>query len=249
METPHPQRRFGGIARLYGEAGLARLGAARVAVIGTGGVGSWAVEALARSGLGELRLIDADHVAESNINRQLPALDSTRGRAKVQVLAERVSDIAPHCRVHAIEEMVDLANPAELLPTDLDYVIDCADNARVKAAVIAHCRRQHLRVITLGGAGGKTDPTRIRVNDLGRTEHDPLLARVRRELRREHGWSRNPQRRFDVPCVWSNEQSRRPAGATGLSCAGGLGSVMTVTAAFAMAAVARVLARLCDASG
>jgi len=250
-------RRFGGIARLYGTEALARFAAARVGVIGVGGVGSWAVEALARSGLGSLTLVDLDHVAESNINRQLQALGSTLGRAKIEVLRARVLDINPACQVRLIDDFVDPENLAEILDSGLDQVVDCIDGARAKAALIAHCRRNKFPLVTVGGAGGKIDPVRIRVTDLAQSAGDPLLARVRRLLRQEHGFSRDPKSPFGVPCVWSDEPmvpasatgetcetAPNGAGPRGLSCAGGIGSVMTVTATFGLAAVAQVLNRL-----
>lgn len=250
------QRRFGGVRRVYGQA-ADRFAESHVCVIGLGGVGSWAVEALARSGVGRLTLIDLDHVAESNINRQSHALGSTLGRAKVDVLAERVQDINPTCRVTAIEEFVTKDNVAVSMASEYDYVIDCIDNFRAKAALIAYCRRNRIRLVTIGGAGGQADPTRIRLSDLARSAQDPLLARVRKVLRQDYGFSRNPKRRFDVPCVWSDEPMlfpspnggvclQRPADAEvrDLSCAGGIGSVMTVTASFALVAVSHVLKRL-----
>jgi tRNA threonylcarbamoyladenosine dehydratase len=254
---PDFARRFGGIARVYGAAALERFAAARVAVIGVGGVGSWAVEALARSGIGALTLVDLDQVAESNINRQLLALDSTLGRAKVEVLRERVLDINPACRVSVIEEFIDSDNVATILHRGPDQVVDCIDGARAKAALIAHCRGQGMPLVTVGGAGGQVDPTRIRLTDLAQSAHDPLLARVRRLLRQEYGFSSDPKQRFGVPCVWSDEPMafrgadgevcpQAPAGAEprSLSCAGGIGSVMTVTASFGLVAVAEVLRRL-----
>ncbi len=250
-------RRFGGVARLYGSAALARFAAAHVCVIGVGGVGSWAVEALARSGIGALTLIDLDHLAESNINRQLPALGSTLGRAKVAVLGERARDINPSCCVSLVEDFIDPDNVAQLLAGGFDQVVDCIDGARAKAALIAHCRRQGLPLVTLGGAGGQVDPTRIRVTDLARSARDPLLARVRRLLREEHGFERGPGPDFGVPSVWSDEPPaprpatadacrQPPAGHRDLSCAGGIGSVVTVTASFGLVACAQVLKRLAE---
>lgn len=250
-------RRFGGIARTYGELALERFQTAHVCVIGVGGVGSWAVEALARSAIGKLTLIDLDNVAESNINRQLPALSSTLGVPKIEVLKTRILDINPRCQVQLIEDFVELDTVAQLLTKDMDYVIDCIDNFRVKAALIAYCKHQKIRVITLGGAGGQRDPSQIRLGDLARSQHDPLLARVRKQLRQDYNFSRNPKRRFEIPCVWSEEQMQFPTAdggvcsvrptdskATSLSCAGGLGSVMTVTASFALFAVSHVLEKL-----
>ena len=250
-------RRFGGIRRLYGEHGLRQLQRAHVCVPGIGGVGSWAVEALARSAVGRITLVDLDHVAESNINRQLHALTETLGMAKVQVMADRVRSINPDCQAHAVEEFLTVENMAALLDSDFDFVIDCTDGYRTKARLIAHCKRNKLRLITVGGAGGQLDPTRIRVADLSRTEHDALFSKTRKLLRHEYGFPTNPKRRFDVPCVYSEEQPvfptengdvspAKPEHTTGggLNCAGGLGSAMPVTASFGLAAAAYALRKL-----
>ena len=251
------ERRFGGIRRLYGADALETFRNAHVCVLGIGGVGSWAAEALARSAIGRITLIDPDHVAESNINRQLPALDSTLGMAKAQAMTERMRMINPHCTVYGIEEFVTLDNIATLVAPGFDYVIDCIDGFRTKAHLIAHCRRNRIRIITVGGAGGQTDPTRIRVVDLSRTEHDALFAKTRRLLRTDYGFPKNLKRRFDVPCVYSEENPVFPAAdgcvsparpdhlsLGGLTCAGGLGSAMPVTASFGLAAAAYVLKKL-----
>jgi tRNA A37 threonylcarbamoyladenosine dehydratase len=250
------ERRFGGIRRLYGAAGLQRFREAHVCVIGIGGVGSWAAEALTRSAVGRLTLIDLDHVAESNINRQLHALSDTLGQAKVVAMAERIRQINPDCEVDGIEAFIEADNLAGLLGRGYDYVIDCIDGFRIKAALIAWCRRNKVRLITVGGAGGQTDPTRIRIADLSNTEHDALFSKTRKLLRTDYGFPRNLKRRFDVPCVYSDEQPLFPAAdggvchekphrpAAGLNCAGGLGSAMTVTAAFGLAAASHVLKKL-----
>lgn len=251
-----PQRRFGGIRRLYGARALQAFQHAHVGIIGIGGVGSWAAEALARSAIGQLTLIDLDHVAVSNINRQLPALDTTLGMAKVRVMAARIAEINPACRVSAIEEFLAQDNIGRLIGQQYDYLIDCIDSFRIKAALIAYCRRHRIRLISAGAAGGRSDPTRIRVADLGKTEHDALFAKTRRLLRQEYGFTKNPQRRFGVPCVYSLEQPVYPAGdggvcrekpasaGGGLSCAGSMGSAMPVTAGFGLTASAHVLKRL-----
>ncbi|MCU7925479.1 MAG: tRNA cyclic N6-threonylcarbamoyladenosine(37) synthase TcdA [Candidatus Thiodiazotropha sp. (ex Dulcina madagascariensis)] len=249
------QRRFGGIARLYGRQGLERFGRSHVAVIGVGGVGSWAVEALARSGIGRLTLFDLDHIAESNVNRQLHALESEFGKPKVSVLAQRVSAINPDCRVTPVEAFIEPDSLQPVIEGGFDYVLDCIDNFRAKAALIATCRRHRIPVITLGGAGGQTDPTRIRLADLSRSEQDPLLSKTRKLLRREYGFPTNLKRRFDVPCVYSMEQLVypdaegevclvRPTAVEGSLNCGGFGSAMTVTAGFGLAAVSHVLKRL-----
>lgn len=243
------QRRFGGIARLYGDQALAALSVARVCVIGVGGVGSWAVEALARSGVGQLTMIDMDHVVESNINRQLPALERELGRAKTAVLAERIEQINPGCRITAIDDFVTVENAAERVGAEFDWVIDCIDSFRVKAAVIALCRRRRQPVITAGAAGGQRDATRVRISDLRKTEQDPLLARTRKLLRRSYDFPTNPKRRFGVPCVWSDEPQRPPQGQcpsdtdSSLNCAG-YGACMPVTATFGLAAAGYVVEQL-----
>ena len=198
-------RRFGGIERLYGPGSLARLAAAHACIVGIGGVGSWAVEALARSGVGRLTLIDLDHVAESNINRQAHALEDTLGQAKVQAMRERVARINPSCGVDCVEEFVAPENVAALLPA-CDAVLDCIDQVKAKAALIAHCRRAKMPVVTTGGAGGRTDPTRIRIDDLARTTQDALAGKLRAKLRREYGFPRETKQKFGVPCVFSDEQ-------------------------------------------
>lgn len=253
--------RFGGIARLYGRGALARFADAHVCVVGVGGVGSWAVEALARSGVGTLTLIDMDDVCITNSNRQVHALEGSFGVAKVAALAARAAAINPACRVHAVEQFVSRENVRELVTRDMDFVIDAIDVAGTKAALIYHCKREKIPVITTGAAGGQVDPTEIRVVDLNRTENDPLAAKVRSILRRHYGWSRNTKRHYSVPCVHSREQLRYPSAdggvscekpgdqaAGGLDCESGFGAAMTVTATFGLVAVSRVLARLAEAS-
>jgi tRNA A37 threonylcarbamoyladenosine dehydratase len=252
------ERRFGGIARLYGKQALEQFLCSHVAVIGVGGVGSWAVEALARSGIGVLTLYDLDHVAESNVNRQLHAIEDNFGKAKVSALKERIMKINPLCRVNAVEQFIEQHTLGMLAGCGFDYVVDCVDNYRIKAALIAFCRRNKIPIITVGGAGGQIDPTRIRLGDLSRSEQDPLLAKCRKLLRKEYGFSSNIKRRFDVPCVYSTEQQRYPdnlgsvcmdrptAIESSLNC-GGYGSAMTVTASFGLVAVSYVLRRISEA--
>lgn len=242
-------RRFGGIARLYGDQGMDALRSATVTVIGVGGVGSWAVEALARSAVGGLRLIDPDHVAESNINRQLQALGPTLGRVKVEVLGERIAAINPTCEVELVEEEAATDNLPDLIGPRDGWVIDCIDSFRVKAAIIAFCRRRKQPVLTVGGAGGRLQPGRVRISDLRRTEQDPLLARTRRLLRRDYGFPTNPRRRFGVPCVWSDEPQILPSTScdtvrdSSLNCAG-FGACMPVTASFGLLAAGHVVAAI-----
>lgn len=247
------ERRFGGMARLYGPAALDRLKEAHCCVIGVGGVGSWAVEALARSGVGRLTLIDLDHVAESNMNRQLHALEETLGKAKVQAMAERIASINPHCVVTQVDEFIDADNLSALVPA-CDGVIDAIDQVRAKAALIAYCRERKIPLITTGGAGGRIDPTRVRVDDLSRTTQDALASKVRARLRKEYGFPRDPKKKFQVACVYSDEQIGQahhegdacavdavPINAkAGLNCAG-YGSSVAVTATFGFVAAGRIL--------
>jgi tRNA A37 threonylcarbamoyladenosine dehydratase len=241
-----PERRFGGLERLYGSGTTTRLASARVAVVGIGGVGCWVAEALARSGVGTLKLIDPDNLVESNINRQIHALDGTLGQAKVTAMAARVRSIHPQCRVEAVEDSLTPENTATLLH-GVDLVVDAIDDARAKIAIAVHCRQTRLPLLMAGGAGGKTDPRRIRVGDLAHTTQDPLLSKVRARLRREHGFTREPGRKFGIEVVTSDEPARRPpacnTGPHGLSCAG-YGSSMAMTATIGLFIAARALERL-----
>ena len=255
MSTEDP--RFEGVTRLYGREGMQRLRAAHVAIVGIGGVGSWAAEAMARSGVGEISLFDLDDVCVSNVNRQLHALDGNVGKPKVEVMAERMRAINPACTVHAVSDFVTRETMAEYITPDLDFVIDCIDSMLAKAALIAWCKRRKIGIITTGGAGGQIDPTQIKVCDLNRTHNDPLAANVRSTLRRDYGFSRNTTRHYSVPCVYSTEQLRYPDNKGGvcltkafvgegvkLDCAGGFGAMMMVTATFGMVAAARAVDKL-----
>lgn len=251
MQDADLERRFGGIARLYGDAALTRFQRAHVCVVGVGGVGSWVVEALARSAIGTLTLIDLDNIAESNTNRQLPALDPNYGMAKVSALAERVRAINPACVVHEIEDFVSEDNLDALLGQGYDFVIDCMDGLRVKTAMAAWCVRHRQPFVVSGGAGGQMDPTRIQLADLAEVTYDPLLAKLRYNLKKFHGFSREAGKKLRVPCVYSTEPLTYPQaqscdtgrGPQGLSCAG-FGASMTVTASFGMAAAAYALREL-----
>ncbi len=252
-------RRFGGIARLYGDAALARFRLAHVCVIGVGGVGSWVVEALARSAIGKITMIDLDNLAESNINRQIHALTDTLGQAKVTALTQRIAQINPYCRATGIEDFISADNLDPLIGAgNFDYVIDAIDNVRAKTALIAYCREKDIKLITIGGAGGQIDPTKIEIRDLCRTEQEPLLAKVRKRLRAQHGFPRGTKNKFGIDAVFSTEPLRfpettqvcvlepddeEPAGITGLNCAG-FGSAMVVTATFGLVAAAHVLRKL-----
>lgn len=244
--------RFAGIIRLYGQEGFERLRKATVCVVGNGGVGSWVVEALARSGVGRLILIDGDTVAETNINRQIQALEPNIGKPKVAVLAERIAQINPSCQVEALQVLVHAGNLAEIIGSrQPDFVIDAIDKVVNKAALIVFCKQNNIPVLASGGAGGKTDPTQIEICDLTRTQQEPLLAKVRKRLRNEYGFSRSLKTKFGIDAVYSREPIRyptvadggRPGPLPGMNPAG-FGTVMPVTAGFGLAAAAYVLKKL-----
>jgi len=250
------QQRFGGMGRLFGREGMERLRRAHVAVIGVGGVGSWTVEALARSGIGRITLIDMDDVCLTNTNRQLPALQNTLGRPKVDVLAERARLIHPDCEVHPVPEFLTAGNVERLLAGPCDYVVDAVDRAATKALIIAHSRARALPVLTVGGAGGRSDATAVRCADLSRSGGDDLLRLVRRELRRAHGFPAGDAGPFGVPCVYSAEPQVYPwsdgicrsepeaGGSLKMDCASGFGAATFVTGVFGFAAAGEVVRRL-----
>lgn len=244
------ERRFGGLRRLYGDAAYARIRAARVAVIGVGGVGSWAAEVLARSGVAELTLVDLDHVAESNINRQVQALGATLGMAKVRALAQRFADIHPGCRVHEVEEFASAENWPALLPQPVDVVIDACDQLRAKLAMAAWSLATRSPLVVVGAAGGKRRAQAVEVADLAEATHDPLLASLRQRLRQQHGAARKGA--IGVRCVFSREPVAMPAldeacdVEANLNCHG-YGSTVSVTATFGM--VAAQVALECAAVG
>jgi tRNA A37 threonylcarbamoyladenosine dehydratase len=257
-DDPDLERRFGGLRRLYGPDAYARLRAARVAVVGLGGVGSWAVEALARCGVAELVLVDLDHVAESNVNRQVQAVGATIGQAKAVALAARVADIHPGCVVHVVEEWADDTNWPGLLPVAVDAVIDACDQSRAKLALAAWALAAGVGYVCCGAAGGKRHPEKIEIADLSEATHDPLLAGLRQRLRRDHGAPR--QGRIGVRCVFSRETVAAPitgepacelpdAADTGalrdntLNCHG-YGSTVMVTASVGLAAASEVVTQL-----
>jgi tRNA A37 threonylcarbamoyladenosine dehydratase len=238
------ERRFGGLRRLYGDAAYARIRAAHIVVVGVGGVGSWAAEALARSGVGALTLIDLDHVSESNVNRQVQALGSTIGMAKVEALRVRIGDIHPGCAVETVEEFVDETNWPALLNRHADAVIDACDNVRAKAAMAAWARATATPLVVVGAAGGKRAAERVEVGDLADVTHDPMLAALRQRLRKLHDAPRTGA--IGVSCVFSREPVSGPATDEpsetdgSLNCHG-YGSSVAVTATFGMVAAARAL--------
>lgn len=255
------QRRFGGLDRLYGAHAGAALAQARVVVAGIGGVGTWCVEALARSGIGALTLIDLDHIAESNINRQVHALDSTLGQAKVQAMAHRVHDINPHCRIRLIDDFVGPENVGEIFSEGPGVLVDCTDQVSAKVAMVLAARSHAWPIIVCGGAGGKTDPLSLRAGDLSLAVHDALLGRVRQVLRKAHGYPKGGAQggkahkrvpRMGVQCLWFEQtvilpelwqQTPDEAALQGLSCAG-YGSAVTVTASMGMAAAHRAIEQI-----
>jgi tRNA A37 threonylcarbamoyladenosine dehydratase len=247
-EAADLQRRFGGLERLYGLAGARAIRHAHVAVAGIGGVGSWAAEALARSGVGELTLIDLDHVAESNINRQVHALASTVGQAKVQAMAERIAQINPACQVHGIEEFVAPANWPQLLPPGVTALVDACDQVKAKVAMAAWARDTKTLFISVGAAGGKRLAHQVDIQDLADTTQDPLLATLRYQLRKHHGAPREGKK-IGVACVFSREPVAPPdascaiEGDGSLNCHG-YGSAASVTATFGLCAAGWLMDRI-----
>jgi len=250
--------RFGGVGRLFGRAGLEKLHAARVAVIGVGGVGSWTVEGLARSGVGAITMVDLDDVCVTNVNRQLPALEGQIGRPKVDVLKERIRLINPECRVEAVHAFFTESSADELLAQRYDFVVDAVDRMSHKALIVAGCRARGIPVLTVGGAGGRRDPTEIRVGDIGEASDD-LLRMVRKKLRRDHGFTEGAHRgitRMGIPAVWSRERpvfpwangtcaaEPEPGSNLKLDCESGFGTAVFVTGAFGLAAAGEVVRAL-----
>ncbi|HSH94297.1 MAG TPA: tRNA cyclic N6-threonylcarbamoyladenosine(37) synthase TcdA [Roseimicrobium sp.] len=236
--------RFSGIGRLYGVAGWERLRAAHVCVIGLGGVGSWVVEALARSGIGAMTLVDMDDICVTNVNRQLPALDGQIGRTKVASLAERVRAISPQCKVTARMDFFTPKTSDYILSDNFSLMVDAIDSSENKCLLLAECRRRGLPIITCGGAGGRKDPTQVRIADVAMTTHDPLMFKVRRVLRAEYGFPRDVKEPFGIPCVYSPEEPVYPqsdgsvcdkpeAGSElRLNCDSGFGTASFVTGTF-----------------
>ena len=239
------ERRFAGVEKIYGEDAFRQYEHSHVMVIGIGGVGSWAVEALARTGIAELTLIDMDVIAASNINRQLPAMSSTLGREKVEVMAERCYAINPRIKINVVDDYLTPENVKELLANVPDVVLDCIDDVKAKLALMLHCRFNKIPLIVSGGAGGKLDPLKIRVADLSKTEQDPMLAKLRSQLRAK-GICKKSKEKFGITCVYSIDNpfsSAEVCPSAGLRC-GGYGSAVVVTSSFAMVAVSEVLKKL-----
>ena len=253
MSSDDYSQRFGGIQRLYGTAATDVLRQMHVFVAGVGGVGSWGVEALARTGVGQLTFIDGDTVDVGNANRQLHTLTGTLDQSKVEVMANRVRQINPDCEVNAIHEYINMENMDAYLEGGYDYVVDALDSIKFKSNMIAYCKRNKIPVIATGGAGGLTDPSMIHVADLSKTFNDPLAAKVRSRLRGEFNFTRNPKRSFGVECIFSSQQQVYPKadGSVGhekpgihgvsLDCRFGYGSASFVTASFGFMAASRVI--------
>ncbi len=252
MPTIDRERRFGGVTRLYGVDGAERLRKANVCIVGIGGVGSWSAEALARTGIGRITVVDLDMVAESNTNRQIHALGDVYGKAKVDAMAERIRAINPDCVVCCVEDFVTPENVGSILDQDYSLVVDAIDQVRAKAAMIAFCRRVNVPIVVAGAAGGQIDPTQVCVTDLSKTVQDPLLAKVRALLRREYAFTRDTKKKFNVSAVFSTEPLRYPENdsacdsalsAAGLNCSG-FGSSVCVTSVFGMVAAAEAIRQI-----
>ena len=247
------EKRFGAMARLYGKAGFHRLQQAHVGVVGLGGVGGWVVEALARSGVGQLTLVDLDEVCVSNINRQVHALTTTVGHSKAVALKDRISEIAPDCIVHLDLAFYTPQRAEHFFSQAYSYVVDTIDSTQHKCHLIAQARERGQALMTSGGAGGCVDPSRIRVDDLSRTINDPLLLQVRKRLRQDYGFPKYKRQKFHIECVYSDELPRYPqadgtvscqrarGGDYRLNCDAGFGSAAFVTGTFGFFLAARVV--------
>jgi tRNA threonylcarbamoyladenosine dehydratase len=250
------QQRFGGIARLYGQSALHALAQGHFAVIGLGGVGTWTAEALARSGVGNITLIEMDEVCVTNTNRQLHALSSTIGHSKNKIIAARLREINPEINLNCIEDFLDADNMTAYIGKQYDVIIDATDGAHIKARLAAYCSALKVRLIIVGSSGGKRNPLLIEIADLARTSGDPMLAKVRTQLFRHHNFARDRNRKFSIDAVFSPEQMvyPKPDGSVcmdkqyledgvKLDCAGGFGSSVMVTGAFGFAAANKAIER------
>ncbi|WP_320412909.1 tRNA threonylcarbamoyladenosine dehydratase [Candidatus Vallotia lariciata] len=249
FKTENYLRRFSGISRLYGAVSLQKFERSHIIIVGIGGVGSWVAEALARHAIGHITLIDMDHVSESNTNRQIQALNANYGKSKVYAMTERIEAIHPRCIITQIDDFIEADNLDTLLDVECDFIVDAIDSTRAKTALIAWCMRNRVPLVTVGSAGGKIDPARICIDDLAHTIQDPLLRKVRAQLRKHYGFSRQPKEKFNIRAVYSDEPLIYPRAETGdlaslasggLNCAG-FGSSVCVTGSFGFSAAAYVL--------
>ncbi len=250
-------QRFGGTARLYGQPALQLFADAHICVVGIGGVGCWAAEALARTGIGAITLIDMDDVCVTNTNRQIHALKETVGQAKTEVMAQRILAINPECKVTCVDDFITAENTAGLMSAGFTYVIDAIDSVRPKAALLAFCRRNKIPLVTTGGAGGQIDPTQIQVADLAKTIQDPLAAKLRERLKSDFNIVKNSKGKLGIDCVFSTEALMYPQpdgsvcasrstaeGPKKMDCASGFGAATMVTASFGFVAVSHVLKKM-----
>jgi len=256
MMTQQYNDSFGGLSRLFGQQAMQHLNNAHFCIVGIGGVGSWCAEAAARSGIGNITLIDHDDIELSNINRQIHTTIDTCGQSKVAAMKQRILQINPNCRCHAVDDLVTHANLDQFNFKQFDFVIDAIDHVTYKTSLIHYCRRNKVPLIVTGGAGGLTDPSQITYSDLTKTFNDPLLAKVRLSLRQQYHYSRNPKRSYGIDCVYSTQQSLYPTQGGGISyekptmdsaktldCATGLGSCIAITGSFGFSALARAIER------
>jgi len=263
MPTSSTIDRFSGIARLYGNHALEKFTKSHVCVVGVGGVGSWTVEALARSGIGSITMIDLDEICVSNINRQLHAMDGQVGKQKSDAMTERIKAINPECKIDCKYTFYSSKNADQLLSPEFDYVIDAIDRVRAKTHLVASCKERGLPIVVCGGAGGLNDPTKIKVDDMSRVHNDGLLKQVRTDLRKHHRFPKGEQKKikkFGVECIFSSEVPVYPTCDGGttphkddaeggrLNCASGLGSVTHMTATIGLLAAQRCLTHLANES-
>ncbi len=250
------QLAFHALKRLYGNKAFTTIQNAKILIVGIGGVGSWLAEALARSGIINIDLVDPDEVCVSNINRQILALYSTVGKSKVSVMKARLKDINPDIKSQEFQIFFNQDNCQKIITKDYDFVVDAIDTLKNKCVLISECKKRNLNVITLGGAAGKKDPSLIKVCDLGKSREDMLLMRLRKKLRRDFNFPKGKKSTFDIPCVYSEElclyptkegevcQQKEKGANLRLDCESGLGSASFITGTFAFAASAYIINHL-----
>jgi tRNA A37 threonylcarbamoyladenosine dehydratase len=252
MNHLHEQR-FGGIARLYGLSAFQKISSSHILVIGIGGVGSWAVEALARTGVAEITLVDLDDICITNTNRQIHALKETVGKFKIEVMEQRIYEINPSCKVYLFQGYLNDKNLDKIFSRRFDYVIDACDDFSNKCLLIDYCKNHHVNLIVIGGAGGKKDPLQIKVTDLSFSQNDKLLMRIRKKLRQDYSFPGENAGEFGIWSVWSHERAVYPTSdgcitftppkelSKNMDCSEGFGAASFLTGAFAFAAVSHVI--------